>query len=519
MRMPIADRPLLALLFALAAVPALARQGEPPYSLANLAKVGTNVPIEDVGAIDARARRSEIDRATRAMAGQVHTKRLAIADGRRTSIAPERQGRWDTLDDGSRLWRVRVRAAGATDLHLGFSHFAIPEGATLYVIGADRYYQGPYDAEDARDGIYSLPVVPGDTATLELHLPVGMTLPPGAIELDNVGAGFQSLFDGKSGYTGPGASGTCNVNVVCPLGADYPDEIRAVGHYQFRADDDGKYYICTGTLLADLPRTQRPWFLTAAHCLTSATEAASIVVYWNYQSSTCNTLTPPAGGYLNDNQSGATLRAALDAADVTLLELNAVPKASSRVYYAGWDATRSGANRTIGLHHPSGDVKKITLGPATFPMDRCITGAEPPRRTFWHAGPYDQGTTEGGSSGSGLFVAVGNGDSRDRRLIGTLSGGTAGCSELTPTLPDSGYDCYAGLWAAWDGDQASTRLRDWLDPNGTDVRTSAGADATAPSYGAQVRTAASALGTQQRSTSTPPTSPLPFDTSTRRNIP
>jgi lysyl endopeptidase len=453
---------VIGIVFLLGAATSEARKGELPYSLAHPAKAGVDVAIVDVPGIDAARRRVDSDRAMRA-AG---SKRLRSADAQPVSITPERDGRWDTLDDGSRLWRVRVRAAGATDLRLAFAHFALPRGATLYVIGAGDEYQGPYTATDANDGTFHAPVVPGDIATVEVRVPAGATLDGAALELGTVGAGFRDLFGRKQALeTGPGASGACNINVACPLGAAYPDEIRAVGYYEYVAADDGEYYLCSGTLVTDVPHARRNLFLTAAHCMSVASEAQSMVVYWNYQSTQCNVLAAPAGGFLADDQHGATLRATRADVDFTLVELAGTPDTAWNLYYAGWDASGTAPGGTVGIHHPSGDVKKITAGPAPTTMDSCIVDVPSTHGTHWETGPYTQGTTEGGSSGSGLFVV--SGASSARHLIGTLSGGTAACSDTAPGQPNDGFDCYGKLSVAWNGASASSRLRDWLDPGHT----------------------------------------------------
>lgn len=450
---------------------AQARQGAQPYSLTQRTKVGFDLPIEDVRAIDATARRAELD--AREGAAGMRVKRLQVAEGRQVSITPADSGRWDTLPDGSRLWRTRVRAAGATDLRLGFSRFALPPGATLHVIGADEYYQGPYDDADAIDGRFEAPLVPGDTVTVEVRVPPEVELTPDALELGEVGAGFRDAFGlAKAGVVG--ASGACNVNVVCPLGQPFAQEAHAVGYFEFRADADRNTYRCTGTLLADVPRTRRNWFLTAAHCMRSASEAASVVVYWNYQSTQCNTLAAPTGGYFNDDQHGATLRARRSDVDFALIELNGTPPSSWNLYRAGWDASGMAPPGTIVLHHPSGDVKKITAGPGPYSTSSCTQDNAAPD-THWWAGPYTQGTTEGGSSGSGLFTAA-NAGSAARRLIGTLSGGSAACSSLSPGQPNSGGDCYGKLATAWNGADASARLRDWLDPANTGTTSLSGGD-------------------------------------------
>ena len=221
---------------------AQARQGDLPYSLAHRYKVGINVPIEELPAIDVVSRRAQRDE--RARPGEPHTKRLRIADNNPVSISPERNGIWETLGDGSHLWRVRVRAAGATDLHLGFVHFGLPDGATLHVIGADDAYQGPYIAADTADARFNAPAIPGDTATIELHLPVNAVFAPGMLQLSRVGVGFRDLFRReKSSDPGPGAAGACNINVACPLGQPYPHEISAVGYYEYVADDNHNSYL------------------------------------------------------------------------------------------------------------------------------------------------------------------------------------------------------------------------------------------------------------------------------------
>ena len=467
-----ATRTALALAILAACEYAHAREGEPPYTLVHGTKALRAAPIELLGTIDAAVRRSEADAAQRAGAP---TKRLRTADAVAVDFDTARDGAWTDLADGSRLWRLTVEAAGATDLRFAFSQFALPRGATLHVLGADRFYQGPYTAADALDGTFHSPVVPGERATIELHVPAGTDA---SLAIASVGAGFRDLFKRIDG-TGPGTSGACNVNVVCPLGTPYPDERRAVAYYEYADDDDSGIYICSGTLVADAPQDKRNLFLTAAHCVDSASEAATMVLYWNYESTACNSLSEPAGGFFADDQHGAVLRATREDADFALVELSTTPAADWHVYYAGWDATNANPSGTIGLHHPLGDVKKITAGPAPGTTDNCIGTGGSSANTHWETGPYMQGTTQGGSSGSGLFVVAGNGGGHDRHVIGVLSGGYADCSVSNPTQPNGETDCYGKLASAWNGPNAASRLRDWLDPSASGALVGAGIDSAA----------------------------------------
>ncbi|MGA9423310.1 MAG: hypothetical protein WBW61_13190, partial [Rhodanobacteraceae bacterium] len=470
-------------LFCLAATvltgpPAIARQGELPYSLAHPTRIAGAVPIIDVVAIDATRVRADQNSSARAAIGP-HEKRLRIAQSNPVAITPERDGLWQSLSDGSLLWRVQVRARGATDLHLGFDRFELAGGSTLYAIGSHGYYQGPYTAADATAEGFWIPMLPGDTATVELRVPAAATQAPGSVELGDVGAGFRDLFHPGNAilFTGPGTSGACNVNVVCPLGEPYGNEIRAVAYYEFQSTDpdtgEPGTYICSGTLVSDVPHDLANYFLTAAHCVSRSSEAASMRVYWNYRSSQCAT----TGGYtLADNQSGARLRASDADVDFSLVELNQDPEPDWHVYYAGWDASNMTPTGTISIHHPNGDVAKITAGPRPTTTPNCVDSGAP--NNHWQTGPYTQGTTEGGSSGSGLFVPAATG-ANARLLIGTLTGGTAMCDGIDPSQPDDGYDCYGKLASGWDGADASSRLRDWLDPADTGTLINAGIDSQA----------------------------------------
>ena len=446
---------------------ALARRGEAPFSISPTAKRGIAVPEFALPAIDAAAIRAASDAVLR-NANEPHAKRLAIALEDTVNLDPARDGLWQLMSDGSTIWRLRISAPGATDLHLGFSAYELVPGASLWVIGADDYYEGPYTADDR--GPLWVPMVPGDSATIELRVPAGARLDASNLVLTSIGAGFRDLFaaDGRAGI--PGNSGPCNINVVCPLGQPYSAEARALAYYEFRADTGGTF-ICTATLMNDVPGDRKNYVLTAAHCLSTPTEAASMRLYWNYQSTSCATNT---GISFAQNQTGTTLRATRADADFTLVELNQNPDPAWNLFHAGWDASNIAPSGSIGLHHPSGDVAKVTHNPtAPRTASNCIGTGGSSVNTHWYTGPYDEGTTEGGSSGSGLWIPANDAGNNGKRLIGVLSGGTAMCSG---TVPDDGFDCYGKFSAAWNGPSPASRLRDWLDPQSSGALSIAGID-------------------------------------------
>jgi lysyl endopeptidase len=504
-----------AILLGMTCSPAMARQGAAPYSIGLAAKNSAPVAEVSLPAIESEALR-KADDARLQNTGQMHDKRLAIARSNKVAFNPATSGQWQTLADGSLTWRLRIHVPGATDLHLGFESGKLSPGASLWVIGANDYYEGPYTEDDAMP--LWIPMVPGDSATVEIRLPAGSAVGPNLPRLSDVGGGFRNLFNPTPRIGQPGASGACNINVVCPLGQPYSAEERALAYYEFRADEDGLTYICTATLLNDVPADRKNYVLTAAHCMSSQTETATMRLYWNYRSADCVITT---GWSFSQNQTGASLRATRADADFTLVELNSAPNPAWNLFHAGWDADGVAPSSSIGLHHPKGDVAKVDNSP-TAPRStyNCIGTGNVNVSTHWSTGPYDQGTTEGGSSGSGLWIPASDASGRGKRLIGTLSGGSAACFG---TVPDNGIDCYGKFSSAWDGPSASSRLRDWLDPAATGTTTIAGVDhvATEPSpidAGIAVRVAADRQALPARSQGRGPEGhPSPFNPLQRRN--
>jgi hypothetical protein len=134
------------------------------------------------------------------------------------------------------------------------------------------------------------------------------------------------------------------------------------------------------------------------------------------------------------------------------------------VYYLGWDRTNNTASSGVCIHHPKGAQKKISIeNNAIYNYSssicwgtNCSQGTSP-ANTHWRV-YFDDGTTEGGSSGSPLL-------NQNHRVIGQLHGGADGC-------PPNVAKYYGRLDISWNGGGTSTtRLKDWLDPNNTNATT------------------------------------------------
>ena len=447
----------MALAFTAGDSEAATRRGLPP-GLIQPVKAIEEVARMEMPLVDVAAYRSED--AERAQSAEPAPLRFAA--GIDAAITPDSAGSWETLIDGSSLWRLRIASPGALSLNLGLDRFELPEGASLWLYdGNGTMVQGPYtrDHQNADGGLWTA-VVLGDEIVAELHL-------PGAeanvdLRIASVNHGYRGFGDLPS--TIPTKQGTCNIDVICPEGDGWRDQIRATARITISGA-----FLCSAQLVNNTAEDGAPYMLTAQHCVENAPEATSVVAYWNYESPSCGLL---AGGSLAQNQSGATLVslwAWTTGSDFTLVRLDQTPDPVFNVYYSGWDASGNIPPGSVGIHHPSGDEKAISFN--DDPLDKVNYYGFGSYQ--WRINHWEQGTTEGGSSGSCIY------DPTSRLCVGTLTAGTAACND--PLGPPAGYDIYGRMDVHWTGDGTpQSRLSDWLDPLATGALTLAGRDSRGP---------------------------------------
>jgi hypothetical protein len=366
------------------------------------------------------------------------------------AYSPDNSGTWETLEDGSRLWRLRLASSGALSLNLGLDRFDLPKGAAFWVHSPDgSMVQGPYTAQNrnALGGLWTA-VVLGDELVAELRVPEDTSA---HVSITSVNHGYR--FFGENEVNTFAKRGSCNINVVCPEGDPWRDQIRSVARISIAG-----MYLCTGQLVNNTAEDLTPYLLTAQHCLEQASDAPSVVAYWNYQSPECDDI---SGGNLSQNQSGSTFKASWelgDGSDFALVELDDEPQPSFNVYFLGWDAREDIPAATTTIHHPSGDEKSISLDYDPPTITSYLEDGSPGDGNYFRIDAWDVGTTEGGSSGASLF------DTASKRLVGTLSGGYAACVPSGIYGPDK-PDWYGRLFTHWTGNGTpETRLSDWLDP-------------------------------------------------------
>jgi len=396
------------------------------------------------------------DAAARARGDFWHTGRVISVN-----INPRQQGRWQTLPNGDRLWQIKISASTAKGMNLYFSKFNLPKGARMHIYSADRkqVIGGFGQHNNIATGEFATEILSTNALIVEYYEPAHVA-GLGHFIIDEVGHHYKDANDF-------GDSGSCEVNVNCSEGTGRTQQRDAVARIMVRVGASQGW--CTGTMINNTSQNCTPYLLTAMHCSQSGASNASAsdlnqwIFYFNYQATGCttpgtaptsNTLT---GGvrraYSNDN-GGAT------GSDFYLIQLNNNPQAAWNVFYAGWDRNNTAVTGGYGIHHPAGDIKKIS----TFNVTTGSTtwGSVPNTHwgVTWIATANGHGVTEGGSSGSALFNSTG-------RIIGTLTGGASSCSNRT------GGDSYGKMSYHWssNGANSTLRLSDWLDPTNTGATT------------------------------------------------
>ncbi|MFH2037540.1 MAG: trypsin-like peptidase domain-containing protein [Candidatus Zixiibacteriota bacterium] len=353
-------------------------------------------------------------------------------------------GTWEELPDGAGIWRLKIVSDGAFSINLVYNQFYMPSGARLFVYNETRdMVIGAFSEQNNKEHKkFATAPIKGDAIILEYFEPADVR-GTGFITVSRIVHAYKDIFNyGGTKYDkGFGSSGSCNNNINCPEGDPWQAEKRGVAMVLL----SGGTRWCSGSLINNVREDQTPYFLTADHCLGSE---ETWILMFNYESPNCANINGPTYYTVQ----GTTLKASNSYSDFGLLELEETPPDSFNIYFNGWNNLDVASTSSVTIHHPSGDIKKISFDNDPVTSTEYLQTAT--GYSHWRIGQWEDGTTEGGSSGSPLFDPY-------HRIVGQLHGGYASCTSITS-------DWYGKFAKSWNyGGSPSNRIKDWLDPDNT----------------------------------------------------
>ncbi|AYB31860.1 T9SS type A sorting domain-containing protein [Chryseolinea soli] len=374
------------------------------------------------------------------------------------TLTPDNAGVWKRYRPDYDTWVLKVNSPGAYGMAALLTDVKLLPGEKLYVYNLNS--MRTLVSDDVSDtGVWLTNFLKGDEIVIEFDVPVS-NAKRGAFTIAGISHAYRDVFTAPAtpnqSISRTQQEDTC---YPCVEGTFWQDDRRAVIRIMvFRSN---AAVVCTGALINNAERNQRPYVLTAQHCIGSQFDASRSIFTFNYDDLLCD------GSTVTEDNAlvGANYKASLYEHDFSLVELYTVPPLGFKPYYSGWDISDTGLDHVSCIHHPMGTPRKISLSnDAVTPSDFEVPSGQPRAPdAFWRVTKWDLGVTNGGSSGAPLF-------NLDHHIIGSLAGGGSTCS-----FPFN--DFFQRLSQSWTpAPELDQQLKYWLDPRSSGIQTLDGFD-------------------------------------------
>ena len=342
-----------------------------------------------------------------------------------------------TIENDTEVWRLDILSRGALAMSLEFLPFYLSDNANLYIYNDDySVVLGAYSSlNNNEDNVFSIPLLRGELIHMELIIPQN-SQEANSIVISEIIHDYRDVLNLWENYE---SERDCGDNVNCSSADNYQDPVNAASFLDMGG------YICSGSMINNTNNDLTPYYLTAWHCVTGE-NVNTFRFYFNYETSSCSGNNASYGSYAYSSDLLVT-SGDMDP-DFALLLIDDDIYSSWNVFYAGWNRSNSAPTISCGVHHPGGAPKKINFDNDQAYNSGTINWGDgygtSPAGSHWEV-YWDEGGTEGGSSGSPLFDS-------NQRIVGQLSGGSGACG--------TGSDSYGKLSRAW----STSNIENWLDP-------------------------------------------------------
>ena len=353
-------------------------------------------------------------------------------------------GVWKTVD-GGRLWVMTFKSENALSLNYVFNNIYLPEGAELYIENADKTVQyGPVTKEAIPDnGLFLTDIIPGSQSTIILYEPSSVM---GQSTLT-----IQRVVHGYRGLDLMGSEPTRDFSPRIACHSDYEVESDAVGLILA----SGGTEICSGALVMSADKSFKPYFLTAYSFVDgsgngvssseiAAAENCAFLFRRKYTLCKNGTLLP------GKSYNHATYRASWIDTGFALMEIHGDVRKNSDLSWLGWVRNTTDPTSGACIHYEMlGDLR------IAFDTDHIYTdNSGISNGNGWYTS-FDIGKPNYGTIGAPLL-------NENKRLVGQF---------FYYQANNYFSEAFAGKFnLSWTGGGTnSTRLSNWLDPNGSNI--------------------------------------------------
>ena len=366
------------------------------------------------------------------------------------------------MADGTKVWQVGIRSAGAYSINLFFSKYKLPKGGKLFIYNTDRtHIIGAFTHQNnTDDDMLAIAPVAGDEIIIEYSEPANVEF-PGELTITEINHDYRGIMEtlATTGHD-------CMPDAMDAI----PDS--AVVNSTVYLIMNGRA-LCSGSLINNAGDSIQPYLLTAMHCFNNPPSSRSLahyrdrardlVVAFNYQRPQYNdVVNSPLVTNISQTISGAELLCVVDRNDAMLLKLKETPPESYNPFYAGWNIHPEPKGPFFNLHHPNGNLKKYGFyNNESIPLT-SFGGSFFNYVIHWRVLSWTIGSTDSGSSGSPLF-------DKNGLIIGALTGGSSECVNSNPSNRTADY--FYALHKSWEYDISNDtlHLKRWLDPLDTGI--------------------------------------------------
>jgi PKD repeat protein len=380
----------------------------------------------------------------------------------KANLGLNNSGTWEEIPGVGKVWRLGIILKDALALGVYYDQFNIPDGGELFVYNKDKTQLiGSFTHENnPPSNLFATQFIEGEKVILEYFQP-NSSVGEAQINISELAYAYRDI---NLGYDNERSAWWCMIDVACEEGDGWENQINGVARISIKIGVN--YYWCSGSLINNTNNDRTPYFLTASHCggNASTSDLSQWIFYFNYQATTCDGI---SGGY--NTKIGCVFKAHdpgqaepdIPGSDFYLVRINGSLPDSYNAYYNGWNRTddNTDAPNGVGIHHPAGDIKKISTYSTPLVSSTYWNGQPTHWRLNWAETVNGRSVMQGGSSGSPVFDANG-------LIMGDLTGGYTSNSCETPS---PAY--YGKVYWSWDqnGSTDDTQLEPWLDPEGTGI--------------------------------------------------